>query len=248
MCLTKWIFGMVALLATSPVFGSTYWGGMEDQSGSHADYDYNDLVFSISGSSLSLNTSTGSWFNQASAGVLNTASGGAGPVGTPFWNNASLDGAGGLNIGWCVWGGGACNGGAGAAPSAQYLAASTGGSVNDVYFSATGPVTEEVTLSMAAETDSLGWELVSGVGGIHLFPAGVQGPVTFTPTGDFVLIGDISGAATLNSDIAAPDGLSHFAFFAAATAPEPSTISLIAFAFLASTWISRKQIARPPQP
>jgi hypothetical protein len=62
------------------------------------------------------------------------------------------------------------------------------------------------------------------------------------------LIGDISGATTFNSDIAAPDGVSHFAFFAAAATPEPSTISLIAFAFLASAWIFRKQIARTPQP
>jgi hypothetical protein len=238
-----WIFGIVTLLATPPVFGTTYWGGFEDNYGSFADYDYNDLVFSITGTSLSLQTSTGSWFNKTSAGVLNTASGGAGPVGTPFWNNASQDGAGGLNIGWCVWGGGACNGGAGLSPSAQYLATSTGGAVNDVFFSTMGAVSEEVTLSTAADINALGWELVSGVGGAHLFASGVQGPVTFTPGGDFVLIGDVMQVARFSSDIAAPDGVSHFAFFTA-NAPEPSTVTLIAFAFLASACIFRKQISR----
>jgi hypothetical protein len=244
MRITKWMFGFAALLVTSPVFGSTYWAGFEDDSGSQADYDYNDLVFSIGGSSLSLHTSTGLWFNETSAGVLNTGGLGLGPTGTPFWNNASNDGPGGFNIGWCVWGGGACNGGAGAAPLAQYLAASNGGSVSDVYFSTMGAVDEEVTLSMASDIDSLGWELVSGVGGIHLFSPGVQGPETFMPGGDFVLIGDVRQVASFNSDIAAPDGLSHFAFFAAANAPEPSTIALISFALLVSTGIFRKQIRR----
>ncbi len=137
----KWIFGALALVVASPMFAATYWGGFEDNTGQYAAYDYQDLGYSISGSDLSLNTSTGVWFSPSSAGTLDTQSFQEGPLGTPFWNNKSSDGAGGNNSGWCIWGGGACNGGVGRSPGATYLATSPGGSVNDVYFSATGPVT-----------------------------------------------------------------------------------------------------------
>ena len=129
-------------------------GAFEDNIGPTADYDYQDLVYTLSGPGLTLNTATGQWFNQSSAGTLNTNSFNPGPLGTPFWNNSSSDGAGGYNIGWCIWGGGACNNGVGRSPGAQYLATSTGGSVNDVYFSATGSVTEQVVGDHALITDS----------------------------------------------------------------------------------------------
>ena len=71
MRLTRWILvGAAAALLTSPAFATTYCGGFEDTSGSGADYDYNDLIFSITGTNLTLHTATGVWFNRASAGVL----------------------------------------------------------------------------------------------------------------------------------------------------------------------------------
>ncbi len=122
----------------------------------------------------------GQWLNQSAAGALNTGAGAVGLAGTPFWNSSSLDGAGGMNVGFAIYGGGAINGGVGLAPGDQYLANATGTSVNDVYFSVTGTVSEQVAISISAAANSLGWQLVGG-GPVHLFSAGVQGPATFTP-------------------------------------------------------------------
>jgi hypothetical protein len=241
MQLTKWILvGAAAVLLTSPAFATTYWGGFEDTSGAGADYDYNDLIFSITGTNLTLHTTTGVWFNQSSAGALNTAAGAAGMAGTPFWNNSSLDGAGGNNVGWAIYGGGAINGGVALAPGSLYLATATGGSVNDVFFSITGDVTQQVAISVTAATDSLGWQLTSG-GPIHLFGSGIQGPTTFTPGGDFVLIGNVAPSTTFTSNVAAGDGTSHFAFFGPAV-PEPSSIGLLGFALLGGGLAFRKRL------
>ena len=242
MRITKLALLGTAFLFTSPIFASTYFGGFEDTTGRSSDMDYNDLVFSISGTNLTLNTSTGIWFNKSSAGVLNTAYGASGLSGTPFWNNSSLDGSGGNNVGWCIYGGGACNGGTGLAPADLYLATATGKSVNDVTFSVNGNVTEQVSLSIAADTDTLGWQLVSGVGGVHLFGSRVQGPVSFTPGGDFVLVAQVSGGPTYTSNTNMYDGVSHFAFFGPAV-PEPSSVGLMGFALLAGGLAFRKRFA-----
>jgi PEP-CTERM motif-containing protein len=241
MQLTKWILvGAAAALLTSPAFATTYYGGFEDTSGAGADYDYNDLIFNVTGTNLALHTATGVWFNRSSAGVLNAGAGAAGLAGTPFWNNSSLDGAGGKNVGWAIYGGGAINGGVGLAPADQYLATATGASVNDVFFSVDGNVTEQVVISITAATDSLGWQLASG-GAIHLFAPGTQGPTPFTPGGDFVLIGNVGGGTNFASNAAAADGVSHFAFFGTAV-PEPSSIGLLGFALLGSGLAFRKRM------
>lgn len=242
MRLTKWILvGAAAALLTSPAFATTYWGGFEDTSGSGADYDYNDLIFNITGTNLTLHTATGVWFNQSSAGVLNTAAGANGLAGTPFWNNSSLDGAGGMSLGSAIYGGGAINGGNALAPGDQYLATGTGASVNDVFFSVSGDVSEQVALSVTAATDTLGWQLASG-GTVHLFGPGLQ-TATFTPGGDFVLIGNVGGATNFASNTAAADGVSHFAFFGPAV-PEPSSIGLLGFALLGGGLAFRKRLKR----
>src|SRR5438128_1528538 len=112
-----------ALLMSVPAFAGTYYGGFEDVKG--GDYDYNDIVFTLSGNGLTLNTSDGHWYNKPTLGTS----------GIPFWNNTSYDG-GNKNIGFCVYGGGNC--GAGLSPTAQYLASNNThktGSANDVSFS-----------------------------------------------------------------------------------------------------------------
>jgi hypothetical protein len=235
----KCVLWGAALILSSSAFASTYVGGFEDWAGSQSDYDYNDFGFTISG--VTLNSNSGVWFNRASAGTLNANLGAAGMSGTPFWNNASLDAAGGDNIGWCVYGGGACNGGAGIAAADQYLATNSGTSVNDVTFSASGAVTVSVPVSITAGADSLGWELASG-GPITYFANGVSGPVTFTPGGDFILVAqNASLGADYSSNAAAGDGVSHFAFFGAVV-PEPSDIGMLGAALLFVGLAFRKRI------
>ena len=242
MRLTKWILLGAAILLATPMFATTYYGGFEDVAGSGGDYDYNDLIFSVTGTNLTLNSATGVWFNQAAAGVLNTNAGANGLAGTPFWNNSSLDGAGGRNVGFAIWGGGAINGGSALAPGYQYLATATGASVNDVYFSVSGDVSAQVVLSITAATDTLGWQLRSG-GAVHLFGSGVTGPVSFTPGGDFILVATTSAnPTTYASNSAQSDGVSHFAFFGPAV-PEPSSIGLLGFALLSGGLAFRKRFA-----
>ena len=230
-----------ALMAAAPIYATTtYWGGFEDNTGTNADYDYNDMVFSITGASLTLDTATGAWFNQASAGTLNKAAGAHTAAVAPFWNNPSQDGTGGYNVGWCIYGGGACNKGVGLAPADLYLATSTGNSVNDVFFSVDGNVSEQVTLSITAASDALGWEAV-GSSTINKFATGVQGPQTFDPGGNFVLVGVVNNNTDYFSNVAAKDGDSHFAFFGASAVPEPSSVALFGIGLIGAGLIYRKR-------
>gem|GEM_PF-3106435 len=241
MKLTNLVVLGAALLIGSPVFATTYLGGFEDTAGSSSDYDYNDLVFSLSGSSLSLHTTAGKWLTAPSISSLNTQWGTPSTLGTPFWNNPSWDGSGGYSIGSCVYGGGACNGGVGLMKGALYLATPSGGSVNDVYFSSSNSVAETVTLSIAATTSTLGWELVSGVGGAHYFASGVQS-ASFNPGGDFYLIAsNARSGLTYASNAASADGLSHMAFFT--PSPEPSTIGLLGMGLMGAGLVYRRKKA-----
>src|SRR5215831_16720930 len=117
------------MLSTCASGTCTIWGGFEDTvtPPNGSDYDYNDLVFSLSGAGLTLNTVVGDGALFAKPAVLNSGSGTATPnAATPFWNNPSLDGAGGFNVGWCIYGGGSCNGGVGLAPADLYAANGAG--------------------------------------------------------------------------------------------------------------------------
>jgi hypothetical protein len=138
-----------------------------------------------------------------------------------------------MNVGFAIYGGGAINGGVGLAPGDQYLATATGTSVNDVYFSVTGSISEQVAISISAAANSLGWQLVGG-GPVHLFSAG---PATFTPGGDFVLIGNVASSTSFASNTPSADGVSHFAFFGPAV-PEPSSIALLGLRCSATVWLS----------
>lgn len=215
--------------------------GFEDTVG--GDYDYNDLVLSLTGLNLSLNTATGAWF--AKPATLNGAGSPIGQTGTPYWNNASSDGLND-NVGFCIYGGpnAATCGGAGTtglSSKASYLAAnknSTTGSANDVTFSVTGGITTVVSINITAATDSIGWYDTLTPGTVNVLNGGSTktGTFFFTPTAghSFGLVG-INGSSgqSYYSNLAAggvQDNVSHFAYFLAA--PEPSTMLLFGSALV----------------
>jgi hypothetical protein len=217
------------VIALMPVHADTYFGGYEDTV--NGDYDYNDLVFSLSGTALTLNSS-GTWYSE-SAATLGTS-------GTPFWNHSSFDGSN-YNVGYCVYGGGHCNGGAALDSGADFLASGTKGSVNDVTFTP-GSATATVILGIAADKNELGWFLTSDPSAIHWIGAAGSSD-SFTPGGTFGLVGcnNWTGSRcagteffSVTSDGNGGDSASHFAFFGPApvAAPEPGTLGLVGLGLL----------------
>jgi hypothetical protein len=215
-------------VVSTPCWADVYFGGFEDTPRASGDNDYNDFVFQISGVTLN---STASWFSKTGS-TLNDS-------GVPFWNNNSSDGSaaqhGIYNVGYCIYGGGAC--GPGYDPSAQYLAASntTTGSANDVTFSAAGGVGGQALLQITAGTDVLGWALAATPGTIHfLNPGGTIGEFSFAPGGTFVLVGNNNNGSggntyysyTADGNGGDTSGVSHFAFFGNPV-PEPTSIILL---------------------
>lgn len=225
---------------TTPMWASTYFGGFEDTV--RGDYDYNDIVFQITGATL---VQSGGVFSPKP--VLDNS-------GTPFWNHTSADADHNHdNIGYCIYGfaadSGTCAGAsAGFSPSALYLATAGGGSVNDVTFTPDG-ATGSVLLTITADTDELGWYNVGTPGTIHWLNVngGTSSNVAINTTSAFGLVGNNNnrvGGDTYYSQTAlgnAGDSVSHFAFFATPT-PEPATMVLLGSGFLAlGIWGRRKR-------
>jgi hypothetical protein len=242
-----WVLPIAAALLTGPTWGQqtqlsscpagscTIWGGFEDNIGSGADYDYNDLVFSLSGVGLTLGTigTTGQLFAKPAS--MNTGAGTGSPSALPFWNNPSQDGAGGFNVGWCIYGGGACNGGVGLAPGDDYAATAAKGSLNNVDFNEGGSVNGTITLKITANGNDALIAYCDGASfsSCHTL-SGLNSPggtATFTPNGEFVIeakntsetFASVIGAAGTPTPA---DGVSHFAFFAPDPVPEPGSIVL----------------------
>lgn len=217
--MNKWILAGALVLLTTPTWASTYFGGFEDTAGKSSDYDYNDLVFSITGQDLTL-ISNGVWYSKPALGTN----------GTPFWNNRSFDGPG-MNVGYCIYGGGGC--GAGLDPTALYLASQHQQSVGNVYFSVDGAVAGQIELKYADDHNVLGWYSIGTPGSIHWLTGGVGDDFSFTPDGDFGLVATNGlGQDFYSQDCyGARDDQSHFAFFAA-DAPEPGQIGLLAVGLL----------------
>jgi hypothetical protein len=227
----------IFVLALSPARATTYVGGFEDTVG--GDSDYNDVVFSLTGSSLVLNMGPGTtWYAETPADLNNS--------GTPFWNNFSGDPPGNSNnIGYCVYGGG-CDGQTAIDPTGDFLAASStpSKSANDVTFSTSGQTTETFILGITADTDELGWYNISSPGTIHWFTGGTN---NFTPTGDFGLAGcnDWTGSrcgdTPFLSVTSAPT--SQFAFFGPApvSTPEPSTLAMLGFGLMGLFGLGRRK-------
>jgi len=236
--MSKWALAAAALFLAMPTWANTYVGGFEDTittlSGT-SDYDYNDLVFSISGQNLSL-VSNGTWYSKP---VLGTN-------GTPFWNMHSYDGPN-MNVGYCVYGGGNCGTGAGLDPSAFYLASGNRQSVSNVYFSADGPVDGSVDAKFANDHNVLGWYSVSTPGNINwLASSDEPGDIFhFTPDGDFGLVanngGELGQSFYSTGVYATPDDVSHFAFFGT-DAPEPGQAGLLAIGLIALSLLLRRRM------
>jgi hypothetical protein len=229
----KWTLVAAALLLTIPTWAGTYYGGFEDTAGPSSDYDYNDLVFSITGQDLTL-ISNGTWYTKPTLGTN----------GKPFWNNKSFDGNK-MNIGYCIYGGGNC--GAALDPSALYLASRNQQSVGDVYFSVNGSVNGEIDLKYANDHNLLGWYSLTNPNSIHWLSGTAGGVFSFTPKSDFGLVasnnnGSIWGQDFYSQDCydRAEDDQSHFAFFAA-EAPEPGQIGLVAIGLLGLSLFLKKR-------
>ena len=206
-----------ALLMAVPTFASTYYGGFEDLSRSNhstSDYDYNDVIFSLSGSSLQLKTSDGAWYSNPTIDMN----------GKPFWDNTSWDG-GKKNVGYCIYGGGDC--GKAIAPGSQFLASKTSpnASAQDVYFTmGPGNVTASVRLNITSATDTLYWYTIGDQYHLHTIGTGV-GTFAFDPSNSFGLAGynNQTRQYFFSSDCNDP---SNFAFFQ--PTPEPGTMGAMA--------------------
>ena len=215
------------MLTSLPAFAKTYYGGFEDAIS--GDYDYNDIVFTVSGNGLALNTTDGHWYNKPALGVN----------GTPFWNNASYDG-GNRNVGFCIYGGGDC--GAGFSAGAQYLASNNltkTGSASDVTFSlgAKQSVTVNLAMEITSYKDSFGYYNLSDPSKIYwLSTPGQTGIFSFAPTGTFGIVAENGVNQVFHSQSnldGLKDSVSHLAFFGdAAVAPEPSALGLMASGFI----------------
>jgi hypothetical protein len=247
----------LATLAVSPMGAATiginspsntYYVGVEDAT--HGDYDYNDLIFSItSNKTLTLEGQYGSGYQQSSQPSLYAPLTTASNNGTPFWNNTSLDGPF-SNFGECMYDNGVHNTCTGSAfePTASYLAGhgSSQGSV-DFYFDPSHNAT--ITISLLANIAANGNDKTDlyycpegSAFGCTQINLGSSNTFSFVPSGNFDLELRNGGNSFYDSDTSVhgdsdPD-VNHFAV--AVGTPEPATFALVGGA-LAGLGILRRR-------
>jgi len=131
--------------------GGTYYVGLEDQF-PKGDYDYNDLIFTLTGNQQVTLNASGTAPTLFAPIVPNN-------ITPPFWDNSSQDQINlnpanpNYNFGECLYvSGNGCTG-TPLAPQADYLASSTGGAV-DFRFSA--PAGTIITLNLLAQVNGSG--------------------------------------------------------------------------------------------
>ncbi len=228
----------VALFMALPAFANTYYGGFEDLV--QGDYDYNDIVFTLSGNGLNLNTTDGKFYNKPTLGTS----------GTPFWNHASWDGPN-MNVGYCVYGGGNC--GAGLSANAQYLAsgANNANSANNVFFSVDGggSVSTKVDLKITAANDQLYYYYLANPSVLMSLESNGSNTYSFNASGDFgIAAKNLTSGNTFYSQSALDsltDAQSHLAFFGdTAAAPEPGAMGLMAGGLMAVGLFFRRRTAK----
>ncbi len=225
-----YMLAAVLLATASRGVASEIIGGLEDTPGSSTyekNGDFNDMIFEMTGN-VTIDA-PGGVFNNLTAGVVNQ-------TGTVFWDNDSGDGPD-MNIGYCL-DEAKCSLAGAPVGALQYLATSSGGSVDNITFDATGTVTFELLAALSDDKkDMLGWYSLADPNVRNLLiPASDSAgeTVSFTPDGAFALY-STDGDGQLYSSISAsnvnesPDQ-QHFAFFepaGIAAVPEPSTAVLM---------------------
>ena len=213
---------LLALGCSLSAHAGTVYIGFKDMAGPSVDYDYNDLVFAVSGTNLNI-ISDASW--STSQPIL-TANGAAasnlGLVSAPYWNNTSYDGPK-KNIGWCIYGGGNCNDGVALGSSADYLTTdpnSSTASPDDVLFHSGGTVTVTLLGHVAESNNNLGFYPADDPSKVTRLFDGTQVSytATFRTVGDFGLVGwnELNGQTFFSraADGGTGDAVSHFAYFA----------------------------------
>ena len=217
-----------ACAGTLSTIPGTYYSGIEDGGAPSVEGqgDFNDMIFSLVGSGLTLDTLTGQW---------NSAPNLSNP-GPAFWDNASGDGAK-MNLGYCLFGGGNCTIQGGPIENGGYLG---GGSnaVTDVLFSSGGGTVTATLLAKITAwvgTDTLGWYDPNDPNmTLHTIFSGPMTPgtvINFDPSAVFGLwtIGNNGTGPVFLSDAG---GGPHFAFFGQLDTPEPDTMAMMATGIL----------------
>jgi len=224
---------------------NTYYVGMEDNGiggpmSATSDYDYNDLIFSLTGSS-------GVTLEGDSTSALFAPVNPTTPTSTPpaFWNNTSYDGPG-VNFGQCLYNNPtACNGPF--APTASYLAETTTQASSNFYFSGGGTVTLDILNSFngtPADYTAMEW-CVQGTTTCTpiVFSMTANGGVaTFTPGGNFDLAMNFSPSQFYDTETTVAgvtdSGFDHFAV--AVGTPEPGTLAVVG-TFLVGLGVLRRR-------
>src|SRR5436305_13080731 len=160
-----------------------------------------------------------------------------------------------INVGYCIYGGGACNGGVALDPGAEFLASKKHAyrSAEDVYFTTSDGVDASVALKMSALNNILGWYDTNDPSTINWINAGgATGEFYFTPTSSFGLVANTTAGQTnkkgvlLGSTFYSQDTYgthdidSHFAFFST-PAPEPGMMGLVGAGLIGTGMIFRRK-------